>query len=1002
LGAVACLDESTFVELLVGGLPPPRAAEVDAHLDSCPSCRRMVADALRAQTPDEGPPGEPTALTPPRPSRPDEPPLEKGTAVGRYLILERLGAGGMGIVYSAYDPELDRRVALKLLRADALGLEAEEGRAHLLREAQAMARVSHPHVVPIYDVGTFGQQVFLAMELVEAQTLRQWLKAGPRPWRQVLALFLDAGRGLAAAHAAGVVHGDFKPENLLMGRDGRVRVTDFGLARSANPQGEEPPGTPVAGGTPAYMAPEQLDPAPHADARSDQFAFCVALYEALHGERPFAAATVRELLLDIRAGRVRPAPRGSPVPPWPRRVVARGLSASPMDRYDSMDALLAALQDDPAARRMRWLRVAGGAALVVAAAGITHAVHSRQARACAGAQEAVATVWGPAQQASIESAFLSTGKPFAGAAWRRVRRTLDAYTAAWVTTRTTACEATRVRGEQPEDVLARRMHCLDGRLAEVAALTQLFARADAGTVELAARAAEALPPVERCSDLTALSARQPLPVDAAARARADALRQTLVRARALKAAGKYAEAVALVEPAARAAKAAEDQHGAADALLLLGELREEAGDARRAEATLFEAVWAAEAGRNDGAAARAWIALVRTSGVILEQHALAWRWKERADAAIERLGGEPVLRAQLQARLGALLFVQGRYTEAAEQQEAALARLEQTYGPDSLEATNVRLELGSTRLAQARQEEGLKLFEQALETRRKSLGPDHPDVARAQLDLAYAHWRQRNVRQVEELARSALEILERALGPEHPAVGSALNPLAAAVQRLGRDEEALRLQKRALGIVLKVKGPDSSDALISVGNLGTLLARMGRFQEALEHYQSALVPLEQRLGAQHPHVALLLRGTGRVHMQAKQYKEAMHCFLRARDILEAREDDPYGYLTGTWLDLGEVWLELRQPRRALEVLERALEGRPSSKQTPGEKAYARFYLARALWEADEDRPRAQRLAQEARELFAEQGEHGKKGLAELDAWRARLPRLASVPTAKAR
>ncbi|HZI10733.1 MAG TPA: protein kinase, partial [Myxococcus sp.] len=496
---MSCLDESTFVELLVGGLPPARAAEVESHLDSCPTCRRMVAEAMRAQTPDTGLPGEDTALTPPRPSRQEEAPLDKGTAVGRYLVLEMLGGGGMGVVYRAYDPELDRRVALKLLRVGALGLDAEEGRAHLVREAQAMARVSHPHVVPIYDVGTFGQQVFLAMELVEAQTLRQWLKASPRPWRQVLAVLVDAGRGLAAAHAAGVVHGDFKPENVLVGKDGRVRVTDFGLARSANPLAQEAQGAQVAGGTPAYMAPEQLDPDAHPDERSDQFAFCVALYEALHGERPFAAATVRELLAAVRAGKVRPAPRGSAVPPWLRRVVVRGLAVSPMDRHGSMDALLAALQHDPAARWTRTLQVAGSGALLVAAVGITHVVHSRRERVCEGAREAVATVWGPAQQEAIASAFFATNKPFAHAAWTRVRRTLDGYTAEWVTTRTTACEATHVRREQPEEVLARRMNCLDGRLAEVAALTQLFARADAGTVELAARAAEALPSLKECS-----------------------------------------------------------------------------------------------------------------------------------------------------------------------------------------------------------------------------------------------------------------------------------------------------------------------------------------------------------------------------------------------------------------------------------------------------------------------------------------------------------------------
>ncbi|HEX8821716.1 MAG TPA: protein kinase, partial [Archangium sp.] len=309
-----CLNEATFTQLLLGELAPAREAEVDGHLDSCPSCRRMVAEAMRANTS-----GELSSLeTTVRPGRSPgaEAVLERGTAVGRYLVLEKLAAGGMGVVYAAYDPELDRRVALKLLRATALGLDAEEGRQHLLREAQAMARVSHPNVVPVYDVGTFDQQVFLAMELVEAQTLRQWMQAAPRTWRQVLALFLDAGQGLAAAHAAGVVHGDFKPENLLVGTDGRIRITDFGLAHTATP-GED--ATPVTGGTPAYMAPEQLASGARANARTDQFSFCVSLYEALYGERPFAGSSVRDLSAEVLAGRVLAAPTGTRVPPWLRR-----------------------------------------------------------------------------------------------------------------------------------------------------------------------------------------------------------------------------------------------------------------------------------------------------------------------------------------------------------------------------------------------------------------------------------------------------------------------------------------------------------------------------------------------------------------------------------------------------------------------------------------------------------------------------------------------------------
>jgi tetratricopeptide (TPR) repeat protein len=177
---------------------------------------------------------------------------------------------------------------------------------------------------------------------------------------------------------------------------------------------------------------------------------------------------------------------------------------------------------------------------------------------------------------------------------------------------------------------------------------------------------------------------------------------------------------------------------------------------------------------------------------------------------------------------------------------------------------------------------------------------------------------------------------------------------------------------------------------------------MGRFEEALARYEATLVPLEQRLGPQHPFLAMTIRACGNINMNMKRYKEALPYFQRARAVLESRQDDPYGNLTGTWLDLGRVWLELKQPRKAAEVLEQAVAGRPDSKQTAAEKAFSRFYLARALWDANLDRPRALRLAEEARELLVSMGERHAKPLAELDAWRARLPRPAGVPATSAR
>jgi len=986
-----CLDEATFTQLLLGELSPSRAADVDSHLDSCTACRWLVAEALRVNTstPQEAQatPGGPVSMaTPERPGRlpVTESVLERGTAVGRYLVLEKLAAGGMGVVYVAYDPELDRRVALKLLRATALGLDAEEGRQHLLREAQAMARVSHPNVVPVYDVGTFGSEVFLAMELVEAQTLRQWLQATPRSWRQVLALFLDACQGLAAAHAAGVVHGDFKPENLLVGSDGRLRITDFGLAHTATP-GED--AAPVAGGTPAYMAPEQLASGAHADVRTDQFSFCVSLYEALYGERPFAGSSVRDLSAEVLAGRVLAAPRGTRVPPWLRRVVLRGLAVSPAERFPSLEALRTALLDDPAVRTKRRLWVAGGVALVLSAIGVTHAVHLRDARRCDDAAHVFDGVWDASNQRRMEAAFLATGKPFAATAWLRARQSLEAYTRAWTAERTAACEATRVRHEQSEEVLAQRMRCLDGRLAEVTALTRLFTQADAEVVEQAARAAKGLPPVADCAKVATRTAG-PLPEDPSARERAEALRRTLVQARVLRAAGKYAQGVALVEPAAVAAKASGDRYGTADAFLLLGQLRERAGDFHGAESALFESLRAAESGRNDEAAARAWISLVRVTGEKLERYDLAQRWTERAEAAIERLGGNEVLRAQLLTWSGLTLYGEGRYAEAAEQQEAALARVEKAFGADSLEAADVRQELGTTRLAQGKVDEGLADLRRAVELRREALGEEHPDVARARLALAEAHWQEREPTEAERLARGALESLERSLGPEHPSVGDALNLLALALQSQRRLDEALPLFQRALRIVEKTEGPESGGAASLEHNIAAVISQQGQPEQALALFQTVLARKETKLGLNHPHLVPVLRFMGNTLRKQNRPREALPYLERAVSIQLAQPDDALSGWTGVHLELGRALLDAGRPRDALVPLEKTLAGWERAKPTVIERANTRLLLARALWDAKGDRTRALRLAHEARALAVEAGDAGARVLEATEAWLA--------------
>ncbi|MDC0715251.1 serine/threonine-protein kinase [Nannocystis bainbridge] len=319
--------------------------------------------ATRQRTPRPGTSlaNAPTLLgdaTPRQPS--DAPELPIGAEVGRYKITGRIGAGGMGVVYRAYDPQLDREIALKLLLAGAE--VGTEGRNRMLREAQAAAKIRHPNVVTVFDAGEVGGRVFIAMELIAGSTLKGWLRQAPRTWQEIVAIMLMAGEGLVAAHAAGLVHRDFKPDNVLVGVEGRAHVLDFGLARPALDAAALPtapaqsmtlrPGreallqsltlTGMTVGTPAYMAPEQHLARP-SSARSDQFSFCVATYEALYGLRPFKGESYSELSMAVIDGRVVPPPRRSKVPPAVWHVLRRGLQADPDARYPALAQLLADL-----------------------------------------------------------------------------------------------------------------------------------------------------------------------------------------------------------------------------------------------------------------------------------------------------------------------------------------------------------------------------------------------------------------------------------------------------------------------------------------------------------------------------------------------------------------------------------------------------------------------------------------------------------------------------------
>jgi tetratricopeptide (TPR) repeat protein/predicted Ser/Thr protein kinase len=818
----------------------------------------------------------------PRPgSVPGAEALERGTAVGRYMILDRIGSGGMGVVYAAWDPELERRIALKLLRPERLGSGPD--RPRLLREAQAMARLTHPNVVAVHDAGTFGDRVFVAMELVEGRTLRQWLAEASRSRREILETFLAAGRGLAAAHAAGLVHRDFKPENVLIGKDGRARVVDFGLAReSGEAEGEE---WGVVQGTPAYMAPEQLRGIA-TDVRSDQFSFCVAVYEALYGERPFAGKGPREIAEAVLRGEVRPEPAGTKVPGRLRQVLLRGLKARPEDRYPSMNDLLRDLEHDPEAVRRRWLL----AAAVVLGMGALFSsfgyFQARRARLCGGAEERLAGVWDASRKREVRAAFLATRLPFAEGAWKSVERGLDRYAQGWGTMYRQACEATRIRGEQSEDLMDRRMFCLGQRLDEAGALTASFARADAQTVQRAVQAVGELEPLSRCADFQALKARVPPPADAGARARVVALQKELARVQALRAAGKYSEALDLAQAVSLHARGVGYGPLQAEILYVDGDLRERVGQFEAAERTLRQAVTTAEAAAADEVKARAAIALLFVVGDDLARFDRGHEWGHLAAATLQRLGKSDDLRAELANDLGSVYEAEGKYPEALRSYQEAVDLRRAIAGDQDPRVAASIANTGVPFYRMGRYAEAQARFEQALEIQKRVLGPQHPEVADSLNRVGGSLYEQDRYPEAEKCFRQALEIREAVFAPDHRLVVDSLQNLAGVLDDMGRPEEALPYYRRVLELRRQVFGPAHPDVAEALANLGVTYVHLARWKEAMALLGEALGMREKTLGPDHPKTAQTLHDLGEALEKQGRLAEALSCFQRSLRIRE--------------------------------------------------------------------------------------------------------------------
>lgn len=924
--------------------------------------------------------------TQPAASPPQGEELARGAEVGRYVILRRIGTGGMGIVYAAYDPELDRRLALKVLLPRSRK-KASDGAARLLREAQAMAKLSHPNVIAVHDVGREGDRVFIAMEFVKGHTLGEWVAKSTGGWREVIKMFSQAGRGLAAAHEAGLVHRDFKPDNVLVGEDGRARVLDFGLARAqidtttgehkVVPRSPTDPEVSIdrsflntnltrsgaTMGTPAYMAPEQHIGTAIEDA-ADQFSFCVALYEALYGKRPYEGKTLSALTFNVLQGKWIAPPRDAAAPRWLWEVIQRGLSTKANDRWPSVNVLLAELARDPQAVRRRWLLATVGLVGVVGIGLGTWQTGRSSNTLCRGSEQELAGVWDDDRRAQMHAAFEAADVVYAATTREAAETRLEQYADAWVAMHTEACQATHVHGTQSAAMLDLRMECLDRRRADLDAVAKVLVDADAGVVERAVQTVASLPPIDACADTHRLRAEVRGPEDPALAAEVDGIRRDLSTARAREGAGKIADALALAQGAEKRAKDSGYGPVHAEALHVLAKATVANGDYKGAEKPMLDAYWIAAAEKHEVEAANTAIELSYLIGYRNARKDEGMAWAEHARVAIKRANLGTVAQARLSESIGGNHFRAGEFDLAAERFQEALELLEESEEVDELDLANVVNSVGAASVKAARFEEAGRSFQRALDIRVRLQGPKHPAVARQLNNLGIVARNLGQPDQAIDYYERALDIREKTQGKEHPEVAQALVNLSIALQRKEELELAEEHLRRAVAIFEKFHGPDHPDTGTALSTLGSNLSEQEEYEDALEVYDRALgIALKQ--APEHPETGLTVGAKANVLSLMKRYDEALVEAERGLQIVEGALGPDHPLTAETLHGYGVILSEAKRHDEARAKLERALELRIKSETPAYSVAGNQFALARTLWAFPDQRDRALALAREA-------------------------------------
>ena len=883
--------------------------------------------------------------------------VEPGRTIGRYVVVGHLGAGGMGSVYAAFDTQLQRRVAIKVLRPDVRGTD---GHARLLREAQAMARLAHPNVVAVHDVGDYGEDVFIAMEYVEGRTLKAWMQE-EHTWRERLAVLKAAGNGLAAAHRAGLIHRDFKPENVLIGIDGRVAVADFGIARAngtseaaddrtertvrarsraadevtPRPDPDAMP-TPVSSrsapsaletpltetgalvGTAGYMAPERALYS-RDDARSDQFSFAVTAYRVLYGRPPFeysdAASYLRALLSDPR-----PPPADTRVPAWVQGVIARGLESEAEDRFASMDELLAALDRDPTRRRGVWALAAAGA--LVTAAALFGWVNERRAlhAKCAAGDPLIADAWNPRARAAVDAALRGTRVPLSDDIAVRTERVLDDWSRGWAAADREASEATLLRGVESTTTMNVRLACLERQRGALAALADRLAHADSGVANRALSAAYELPPPKMCWEPNAARAAA-LPDAPGARARVLALQKELAQVSAVTITGSCDGVIAAANRGIDEARAIPHRASEAQFLLLRATCEWESGDVTASIASEQTAFVAALAAGDDSLAALAAsrVAFDYVSRVAKVRE--AEQWLAIGKGVLEREGGDDRAEAELLNAEVEILSYQGYGERTIPLHERDIELLTRVYGPSAPPVAAEYNNYGTDLNDLGRQEEGILAL------------------------------------------RKGVAISEAIFGPNDPGLHVDYNNIGVAYTQLGRYDDAREALAHAL-VLVKPLGARSANAIVLWASMAVVDNRAGRPDAAMDDVRQAMAIVRETGDNGARYLPCLYEQRGRALLARHDASGAVaEC---ARGVRLQEEQGVIGpeqiYSDDALTCLGEAEIAAGKIDAAIADLERSVA--LTKRDWKGALPIAKIDLAKALRAAGRDLDRARRLAEE--------------------------------------